>query len=61
MTPEKVCLIIGVCAVLHKITIFLIEPMDDGDVGRETNEDYVYCAPNQGQAVRNHITQTYFS
>ena len=35
--------------------------MEDGDVGGEANEDYVYCGPNQGQAVRNHITQTYFS
>ena len=41
--------------------IFLSEPMEDGDVGGEANEDYVYCGPNQGQAVRNHITQTYFS
>lgn len=25
------------------------------------DENDVYCSPNQGQAVRNHITQTYFS
>lgn len=56
MAPEKVCIIIGACAVLHNIAIFLSEPMEDGDVGGEANEDYVYCGPNQGQAVRNHIT-----
>lgn len=61
MAPEKVCIIIGACAVLHNIALFLSEPMEDGDVGGVANEDYVYCGPNQGQAVRNHITQTYFS
>ena len=61
MAPEKVCIIIGARAVLHNISIFLSEPLEDGDVGGEANEDYVYCGPNQGQAVRNHITETYFS
>ena len=61
MAPEKVYIIIGACAVLHNIAIFLSEPMEDGDVGGEANEDYVHCGPNQGQTVRNHITQTYFS
>ncbi|CAH3116126.1 unnamed protein product, partial [Pocillopora meandrina] len=39
MAPEKVCIIIGACAVLHNIAIFLSEPMEDGDVGGEANED----------------------
>ena len=60
MAPEKVCIIIGACAVLHNIAILLSEPMEDGEVSGEINEN-VYSGPDQGQAVRNHITQTYFS
>ena len=60
MAPEKVCIIIGACAVLHNRAILLSEPVEDGEDGREI-ENNVYCGPEQGQAVRNHITQTYFS
>ncbi|KXJ18022.1 putative nuclease HARBI1 [Exaiptasia diaphana] len=31
MQPEKVCVIIGACAVLHNIAIMRNEPMEDGD------------------------------
>jgi len=41
MGPEKVCIIIGACAVLYSIAMLLKEPMEDGDVGGEVNEDYV--------------------
>lgn len=61
MALEKVCIIIGACVVLHNIAILLSEPMEDGDVSGEIDEHDVYCGPNQGQAVRNHITKTYFS
>lgn len=61
MAPEKVCIIIGACAVLHNIATILNEPMEDGDAGDEMNVGDVYCGPDQGQAVRNHICQTYFS
>ena len=61
MAPEKVCIIIGACAVLHNITTILNEPMEDGDASDEMNVGNVYCGPDQGQAVRNYICQTYFS
>ena len=62
MAPEKVCIIIGACAVLHNIAILLNEPMEDGEVDDEMNDiDDVYYGPDQGQAVRNHICRTYFS
>ena len=35
MAPEKVCLIIGACAVLHNIAVLLNEPMDDADLPDE--------------------------
>lgn len=46
MVLEKVCIIIGVCVVLYNIVIFFSELMEDGDVGGEVNEDYVYCGFN---------------
>ena len=59
MAPEKVCIIIGACAVLHKNAIFLSEPMRDGDVGGEANQDYVYSGPNQGQTVKLHYSNLF--
>ena len=34
---QKVCIIIGACAVLHNIAILLNEPMEDGEVDDEMN------------------------
>ena len=31
MAPERVCNIIGACAVLHNIAILQKEPMEDGE------------------------------
>lgn len=44
MATEKVCIIIGACAVLHNIAILLSEPMEDGDAGGEIYEnDVKWC------------------
>ena len=62
MAPEKVCQIIGACAVLHNIAMLLKEPMEDGEVEDEMNDvNDAYYGPDQGRAVRNHICHTYFS
>ena len=62
MAPEKVCQIIGACAVLHNIAMLLKEPMEDGEVEDEMNDvNDAYHGPDQGRAVRNHICHTYFS
>jgi len=61
MAPEKVCLIIGACAVLHNIAVLLKEPMDDADLPDEVPEVEVYDGPQQGITIRNHICNTFFS
>jgi len=62
MAPEKVCIIIGACAVLHNIAMLLKEPMEDGEVEDEMNDvSDVYYGPDQGRAVQNHICRTFFS
>ena len=60
MAPEKVCLIIGACAVLHNIAVLLNEPMDDADLPDEVPEVEVYDGPQQGLTIRNHICNTFF-
>jgi len=60
MAPEKVCLIIGACAVLHNIAVLLNEPMKDGDLVDEIAEVEVYDGPRQGLAIRNHICHPFF-
>ena len=47
MAPEKVCLIIGACAILHNIAILLKEPMEDGEVEDEMNVNDDYHGPDQ--------------
>ena len=59
MVPEKVCIIIGACAVLHNIAAALNEPMEDGELGDQINGE-VYGGPDQGQAVRNYICSIFF-
>jgi len=52
MASEKVCMIIGACAVLHNIVMLLKEPMEDGEVEDETNDvNDIYYGPDQERAV----------
>ena len=60
MAPEKVCLIIGACAVLHNIAVLLNEPLNDADLPDEVPEGEVYDGPQQGLTIRNHICNTFF-
>ena len=62
MAPDRVCTIIVACIVLHNIAIRLREPeVDDGVVGEEEYDLHEeYRGPDNGNAVRRHITDTFF-
>ena len=60
MVPEKVCLIIGACAVLHNIAILQGEPMEAGEENFEIAAVEGYDGPEQGQSIRDHICHTFF-
>jgi hypothetical protein len=59
MTPERACVVIGACAVLHNIAMDFHEPMD-GDEAPEADDQAAYRGPENGQSVRAHITQSFF-
>ena len=62
MAPEKVCVIVGACAVLHNIAILLNEPMDEGTDGDTVDfEPYQGAHQRSGHTLRNHIRDTYFA
>ncbi|XP_061168264.1 putative nuclease HARBI1 [Saccostrea echinata] len=61
MKPAKVCRIIGACAILHNIALSLKEEMEDED--EQDNDPAIHLAyrgPEDGRAIRNFITRTYF-
>lgn len=59
MDPEKVCQLIGACAVLHNIALSFNEPIeDDGNI--EDNDVDEYHGPENGNMIRDHITNTFF-
>ena len=62
MAPEKVCMIVGACAVLHNIVVWLHEPMEDAEVDALVQlVDVDPChGPQQGLSSRDHICQTFF-
>lgn len=60
MTPERVCTVIGACAVLHNIALLLNEPMDDDPLEDDPEEIDPYNGPQRGLAMRDHICNTYF-
>ena len=62
MKPAKVCKIIGACAILHNIALSLREEMEDDDDDQNDNAalNVAYRGPEDGWAIRNFITRTYF-
>lgn len=63
MAPDRVCTIIVACFVLHNIAVFLREPEidDDWDIDeQEFDVQEQYHGPDRGNAVRKHITDTFF-
>ena len=59
MHPEKVCQLIGACAILHNIAIAFNEPMEDLDDDDEP-EVPEYQGPEGGRLIRDHIANTFF-
>ena len=62
MAPDNVCTIIAACFVFHNIALRLREPeIDDWDMDeREFDVGEQYHGPENGNAVRKHITNTFF-
>jgi hypothetical protein len=61
LTPARACETIGACAVLHNIAIGNNDLLDPEDLDLE---DYIYVVNHgheTGTALRNYITNTYFS
>ena len=60
--PDRVCTIIVACIVLHNMAIHSREPeLDDGlIVDEEYDLHEQYRGPENGIAVRRHITDTFF-
>ena len=59
MKPEKVCLLIGACAILQNIAIMFNEPDDDDDdydYQIEEPEVEAHVGPDTGSQIRAHIT-----
>ena len=59
MAPEKVCMIVGACAVLHNIAVWLHKPMENEEVDALADVD-PYHGPQQGLSLRDHTCQTFF-
>ena len=62
MAPDRVCTIVVACFVLHNIAVNLREPeVDDVNIDNEDCDvQEQYHGPENGNAVRKHITDTFF-
>ena len=61
MKPEKVCTLIGVCAVLHNIISILFYDSIDGDPFDDNQPELVpYRGPDQDRLLRDHNCNTFF-
>ncbi|XP_028419108.1 putative nuclease HARBI1 [Dendronephthya gigantea] len=62
MEPEKVCLLIGACAVLQNIAIMFNEPDEEEDVDLEEPDPEVepQVGHDTGRQIRAHITNNFF-
>ena len=62
MAPDRICTNIVACIVLHNMAIHLRQPdLDDGLIGDEEYDFHEqYRGLENGNAVRRHITDTFF-
>ena len=59
--PQKVCILIGACAVLHNIAILRNEREFLNDIESDDQPDVLrYSGPNEGSVVRDNICDTFF-
>lgn len=62
MKPEKVCRIIGACAILHNIALLRNEPLDADDAQQEQPVDVPgFQGRQDGRIIREHIAREIFS
>ena len=61
MKPEKVCLLIGACAILQNIAIIFNEPDEDDEYDYQNKEPEVedHVGYDTGNQIRGHITNNY--
>ena len=62
MKPEKVCRIVGACAILHNIAIMRNEPLEEEQEVEEAElvEVPAFEGRQDGRGVREHIARTFF-
>ena len=60
MKPEKVCLLIGACAILQNIAIMFNEPEEDEDIDPQEPEVEPHVGHDTGRQIREHITNNFF-
>lgn len=60
MQPEKVCQLVGACAILHNIAHAFNEPMEDLEEADDQPAVQDYSGPANGNLIRDHITNTFF-
>ena len=60
MYPERVCIIVAACCILHNIAIDHNELLDEEEEPLVEENDNHYDGVDTGAAVRNHIAATYF-
>ena len=61
MRPERVCQLIGACAILHNIAIAFNEPMEDEEDYEDDEPDVQeYQGRKRGHLIRDHIANTFF-
>ncbi|XP_071155445.1 putative nuclease HARBI1 [Mytilus edulis] len=61
MKPDKVCRIIGACAVLHNIAVLRKEPLDETPCNNPPPVPVnAYNGPQDGKSVRDYIARSFF-
>jgi hypothetical protein len=60
MKPEKVCLLIGACAILQNIAKMFNEPEEDEDIDPQEPKVEPNVGHDTGRQIRPHITNNFF-
>ncbi|VDI71132.1 putative nuclease HARBI1 [Mytilus edulis] len=61
MKPDKVCRVIGACAVLHNIAVLRKDPLDETPCNNPPPVPVnAYNGPQDGKSVRDYIARSFF-